>query len=114
VIYLSVGKGGGSAPKFTSKPAIRMLGSSVIFEVSLSADPAPSITWFMGDKEVTDGGRYKITTQTDGANYTLLMEILSVSADDGGTYKISAKNNLGVSNATLNLNLQGMSETNLV
>ena len=81
----------------------------MLFEVALSADPAPTITWFKGEKEITDGDRYHITTQTDGSNYKLLLEIKSVAANDGGAYKVTAKNAHGVSNANLNLNLQGKS-----
>ena len=97
----------GSAPKFTAKPAIRQTGSGVIFEVRLSANPAPTITWFKGSTAVTDGGRYKVVTQTDGANYVLTMEIASITKEDGGAYKVNAKNALGESNANINLNLEG-------
>lgn len=35
------------------------------------------------------------------------MEISNVSAEDGGTYKVNAKNSLGEANANLNLDLKG-------
>ncbi len=103
-----VGKqAGGSAPKFTGKPAIRMLGSGVIFEVRVTGDPAPTATWYKGDTEVKDGGRYKISSQFNGSEYVLILEISSVTVEDGGAYKVTAKNSQGSSNANLNLNLEG-------
>ena len=99
----------GTAPKFTAKPTIRQTGSGgVIFEVRLSANPAPVITWFKGTTAVSDGGRYRVTAQTDGMNYVLMLEIGDVTAQDGGSYKVNAKNALGESNANINLNLEGM------
>ena len=71
------------------------------------ADPSPLITWYHGDKVVKDGGRYQLITQTDGPNYILIMQISNITAADGGTYKVTAKNKLGESNANINLNLEG-------
>ena len=104
---------GGSAPKFTAKPAIRQTGSGVIFEVRLSADPAPTITWYKGATALSDGGRYKVITQTDGMNYVLMLEISDISAPDGGSYKVNAKNSFGESNANINLNLEGTWQSRL-
>lgn len=104
---VSASQSAGSAPKFTAKPAIRQTATGVLFEVRLLADPAPQITWYHGETVINDGGRYKITTQTDGANYTLVLELSSISGADGGAYKVTAKNKLGQSNANINLNLEG-------
>lgn len=106
--YIAVSQAqAGSAPKFTAKPSIRQVGSGVVFEVRLTADPSPSIIWYKGDTVISEGGRYKITTQTDGMNYTLFLEISDISTEDGGSYKVTAKNKLGESNANINLNLGG-------
>ena len=48
-----------------------------------------------------------MTAQTDGMNYVLMLEIGDVTAQDGGSYKVNAKNALGESNANINLNLEG-------
>ena len=98
-------KAAGMAPKFTAKPAIKQVGAGVVFEVRLTADPSPIITWYHGDTVIQDGGHYKIATQTDGANYVLLLQIATISEADGGSYKVTAKNKLGESNANINLNL---------
>lgn len=97
----------GSAPTFTAKPSIRQLGSGVEFEVGLTCDPAPSIVWYHGDQVIKDDGRFTTLTQTDGANYTLILRISDVTAQDGGSYRVTAKNKLGESNANINLNLDG-------
>ena len=73
----------------------------------LSANPTPAIAWFKGATPINDGGRYKVVTQTDGANYVLSLEIASITKEDGGAYKVNAKNALGESNANINLNLEG-------
>ena len=101
----------GIAPKFLAKPVIRQAGSGVVFEVRLTADPGPAITWYKGSTVIGQGGRYNLVTQTDGANYTLHLEISNITPDDGGTYKVTAKNKHGESNANLNLNLEGECKT---
>ena len=103
----------GSAPKFTAKPSIKQVGAGVVFEVRLTADPEPAITWYFGDSVIQDGSHYKISTQADGASYILLLEMATISAADGGSYKVTAKNKLGESNANINLNLGGYDLTTI-
>lgn len=103
---IKVSKGpAGSAPKFTAKPTIQQIGSGVIFEVRLTADPAPTVIWYKGSTALQNKGRYSVRTKTDGLNYTLILEISDISAEDGGAYKVNAKNKLGESNANITLNL---------
>ena len=94
----------GQPPKFTSKPSIRQEGKNIVFEVKLTADPAPKVTWSSAGKTIKEGGRYKITTETSGANHVLKLVIIDAQAEDGGEYKVNAKNDNGESNANLNLN----------
>ena len=107
VVFSPESKVEGSAPKFTAKPSIKQVGAGVVFEVRLTADPEPDVTWFFGDSVIQDGSHYKISTQADGASYILLLEMATISATDGGSYKVTAKNKLGESNANINLNLGG-------
>lgn len=86
---------------------IGQITNGVVFEVRLTADPAPSITWYKGDKVISDGGQYLMTTRTDGLSWTLMLQISGVTAEDGGSYKVTAKNKHGESNANINLNLEG-------
>ena len=77
------------------------------FEVRVESDSAPEVTWYKGDTVVEHGGLFKITIQADGNNYILQLEISSLTPDDGGLYKVTARNAHGASNASLNLNLEG-------
>lgn len=96
-----------AGPKFLAKPAIKQVTGGVLFEVKVESDSAPEVTWYKGETVVKHGGRFNISTKADGNQYTLLLEISQISADDGGTYKVTAKNAHGMSNANLNLNLAG-------
>jgi len=98
------------APAFTATPAIHQLGDgSVEFEVRLTACPVPTIQWFKGTTAISDGGRYRAVTHTDGSSYILTLNIAGVTKEDGGAYKVVAKTAAGESNATINLNLEGSS-----
>ncbi|OON23301.1 immunoglobulin I-set domain protein [Opisthorchis viverrini] len=92
-------------PKFPDKPKIRQAGKSVIFEVILQAAPAPELRWTKGGVEIKSGGRFKTGCQTTGSQHLLSLEINPVTADDGGEYLVTAKNRLGDSTATINLNI---------
>lgn len=97
-----------AAPVFTATPSIHQLGDgSVEFEVRLTSCPAPSVQWYKGSTAISDGGRYRAVTHTDGVNYILTLTISGVTKDDGGAYKVTAKTAAGESNANINLNLEG-------
>ena len=54
---------------------------------------------------ITFTGRVKIKTDPKGNNnYFIVLEINGVSAQDAGNYRVTAKNALGESNATIRLN----------
>ena len=95
----------GVKPEFPEKPKIRQAGKNIIFECVLNAQPLPTITWSRGGENIADGGRYKITRTTTGTSHKLALEITGVTGKDGGEYKVFAKNNLGESMATINLNI---------
>jgi len=96
------------APAFTATPSIHQTGDgSVEFEVRLTSCPAPSVQWYKGTTPISDGGRYRAVTHTDGTNYTLTLTITGVTKDDSGAYKVTAKTAAGESNANINLNLEG-------
>lgn len=98
-----------TAPSFTTQPLIRQLpGGGVAFEVSLVAHPVPSIEWYKGPEAISNGGRYSVVTQTDGTNYVVVMEMSEVTQEDGGLYKVTARNSAGDASASFNLSLQGI------
>lgn len=96
----------GTAPNFTQKPKMKQSddGAKLTIETELSADPAPEIKWYRGDKILSDGGRLTLKTRKEGGILFLALEIKDVSEDDGGEYKIVAKNKLGSATNTIKLN----------
>ncbi|XP_061166987.1 twitchin-like isoform X9 [Saccostrea echinata] len=97
----------GIAPNFIQKPVTKQAdnGKKLLFEGQLTADPAPQITWFKDEQQITPGGRIKIRTDPQpNKKYLLVLEINDVNVKDAGNYKVTAKNALGESNATIRLN----------
>jgi len=96
------------APAFTATPSIHQAGDGTVeFEVRLTSCPAPTVQWYRGTTAISDGGRYRAVTHTDGVNYVLTLTISGVTKDDGGEYKVVAKTPAGESNANITLNLEG-------
>ena len=101
------------APAFTATPSIHQIGDGVVeFEVRLTSCPAPSVQWYKGSTAISDGGRYRAVTHTDGVNYTLSLTISGVTNEDAGAYKVIAKTAAGESNANITLNLAGSTQYN--
>lgn len=94
-------------PSFVQKPGIRQAGENIIIECKLKADPKPDITWRCGDRIITDDGRFRTIHTVDGESHLIGLEIGQVSLQDGGEYKVQAKNEYGESTATITLNLGG-------
>lgn len=46
----------------------------------------------------------QLTVDKDGHSYFATLEIKNVTVEDAGKYKVTAKNELGESNATISLN----------
>ncbi|KAK2728043.1 hypothetical protein QYM36_008500, partial [Artemia franciscana] len=96
----------GIAPTFSKKPQIIQEedGKRLRFECKILADPKPDISWFHDGVGVKSGGRFKVTIQKDGNSYPSTLQISDVTVEDAGKYKVTAKNELGESNATISLN----------
>lgn len=99
------------APKFLEKPEIRMdkAKGEVIMTCKLEAKPKAELTWFLNEQEIKEvaGKRsFVVNSQADDL-YILEIHISTPKPEDGGTYRINAKNSEGDSNANINLNLQG-------
>jgi hypothetical protein len=81
----------------------------LIFECKIAADPKPDLFWTRDDVSIQDSGRYLIYCDPLPNNaFVACLEIDDVNATDAGKYKISAKNQLGESNAHIQLNLDSM------
>ncbi|KAL1129847.1 hypothetical protein AAG570_012791, partial [Ranatra chinensis] len=96
----------GIAPTFSKKPSIRQEddGKRLLFECRIQADPKPSVLWSHAGVEVKQDARHKLTVECDGHSYFATLEIRNVTVEDAGKYKVTAKNELGESNATISLN----------
>ena len=93
-----------SAPRFTQKPSLKQEGDKLIFRCELESDPAPSVTWYRGSTKLVESDRLKVQVDKQGAKFNVSLTINGVQADDGGSYKVEAKNKSGTANASINLN----------
>ncbi|XP_071854761.1 twitchin-like isoform X8 [Apostichopus japonicus] len=100
--------GDGVAPTFTMKPQMSQSddGSKLTIECELNSDPRPEVEWTRNQLILKDGGRYKLRTKEDGNFYHLMLEITDVNEEDGGEFKIVAKNTLGTATNTIKLNFE--------
>ncbi|KAI1280933.1 Twitchin [Halotydeus destructor] len=94
-------------PTFITKPEIRQEdgGNRLVFDCILKSKPKPSIKWYRGEEEVTEGDRvaYKLELlSTD--KYRVALEIVDVVESDAGLYRVRAKNGLGDVSASISLN----------
>merc|ERR1712002_1330987 len=78
------------------------------FRVNLIADPTPIIQWYSEDSPISSGGRYTISTETDGTNYMLQLIPSNVNENENGLYKVHVCNSHGESNTNFNLNIAGL------
>ncbi|XP_039968284.1 muscle M-line assembly protein unc-89-like [Bactrocera tryoni] len=103
----------GIKPTFTERPVIRQSedGGNVTFECRCVGDPKPTVTWFHGQKELKEDGRYKVSLSLDQKLYHMArLEISSVISSDQGEYRARARNQHGEGVATINLNFESGSK----
>lgn len=78
--------------------------TKIMFECRLIADPQPVIEWYKKGKLLKEGPRHKYLLQSDQHTFLAGLEISKVTAEDGGEYKLLAKNSHGEGTANINLN----------
>uniref|UniRef100_A0A0K0G4T6 Twitchin n=1 Tax=Strongyloides venezuelensis TaxID=75913 RepID=A0A0K0G4T6_STRVS len=100
------------APRFIQKPSIQQTPQGdLLMECNLEADPLPEIVWHHSGTPIVAGGRVQLSIQNvSGIQYKAMLIIKEPNAGDGGTYKCTASNQLGESNANINLNFAGGSD----
>lgn len=96
----------GIAPTFAKKPTIRQEddGERLLFEARILADPEPVVCWYHNGTPVVAKGRFQMLMEKDGNSYHVTLQIDDVTIEDAGKYKVTAKNELGESNANISLN----------
>uniref|UniRef100_A0A1I7XRB2 non-specific serine/threonine protein kinase n=1 Tax=Heterorhabditis bacteriophora TaxID=37862 RepID=A0A1I7XRB2_HETBA len=96
------------APRFTQKPSIQQTPSGdLLMECLLEADPPPTIAWQHAGIIISPSSRVQQTLTSLGELYRANLIIKEPNAGDGGAYKCTARNQLGESNANINLNFAG-------
>uniref|UniRef100_A0A914C5C4 Ig-like domain-containing protein n=1 Tax=Acrobeloides nanus TaxID=290746 RepID=A0A914C5C4_9BILA len=100
------------APRFTQKPSIQQTATGdLLMECHLEADPPPEVKWHHSGQLLTASSRVIFTlTNLQGILYKATLVIKEPNANDGGAYKCTASNQLGESNANINLNFAGGGE----
>lgn len=100
------------APRFIQKPSIQQTPQGdLLMECNLEADPLPEIVWHHSGTPIVAGGRVQLSIQNvSGIQYKAILIIKEPNAGDGGAYKCTASNQLGESNANINLNFAGGNE----
>ena len=69
------------------------------FEVVVTGDPKPFVTWYRDECKLASNEKYEISTFDDTHNLKILLTDLS----DVGTYKVEAENSGGISTSTASL-----------
>ncbi|VDL70181.1 unnamed protein product [Nippostrongylus brasiliensis] len=77
-------------------------------ECLLEADPPPTIAWQHAGNVISPSARVvQVLSPLEGILYKANLIIKEPNAGDGGAYKCTARNQLGESNANINLNFAG-------
>ena len=80
-------------------------GQSISFDVPVSGEPAPTVTWHWPDnREIRNGGRVKL----DNPEYQSKLVVRQMERGDSGTFTIKAVNVNGEDEATVKINVIGM------
>lgn len=106
-LYSNFSQLDGIAPTFSIKPTIKQDSQSkcLIFHCAIVADPKPTITWFRNGVKVQDDNKFQVVNkENDSFTIDSSLYLREVTVEDAGKYKVTARNDLGESNATISLN----------
>ncbi|KAI5726324.1 hypothetical protein M8J76_000791 [Diaphorina citri] len=79
------------------------VGHTVLFDVDVSGEPPPTITWTFADKEISNNENY----QLDNKEYNTKLLVMKAKRSQSGKYIITAKNSVGEDVAELDLTVLG-------
>jgi hypothetical protein len=74
-------------------------------DLKIKGKPRPEVTWFKDGNRIRESRNVKISSDKDSYN----LNIQKASPEDAGTYKCEAKNEVGTSFRTFDLEVEGMS-----
>jgi len=105
----------GIAPAFYQKPLIKQEkgGKQIVFEARIKGAPKPTIIWSRDDKEIKHSKKHQLNIEMEDGLYVIQLKLIDVTIAEAGKYKVTAKNELGESNANITLNFDSsfMSQT---
>ena len=81
-----------------------MVGSSIFIEVNVSGQPRPSVCWFHNDAKVEETNR--VSTET--AEGWSSLKVKASTAEDAGSYKVTAENAAGFDSAEFKVLVKGL------
>ena len=86
------------APEFTTplEDVHTTDGGKAQFQVAVSGQPKPEITWYKDNSQVEVGEEFQITVEDNVSSLT----IPDVYPEDAGEYKVVAKNDVGTITST--------------
>jgi len=98
-----------SAPKITYDRSMRpsfslMVGSSIFIEVNVAGQPRPAVSWFHNDVKVEDESS-RVSTET--AEGWSSLKVKASTAEDAGTYRVTAENAAGFDSADFRVLVKG-------
>lgn len=84
-----------SEPEFktTMKDVEVLEGDEAVFEVSVTAKPAPEVEWYLRKMLIKNEGKYTIDEDSDRQRYSLT--IGNCRSEDSGQYRCKVKNSAG-------------------
>ena len=100
-------------PTITFSPsAVRdvVSGETLTASCDASADPAPEIQWFKGDRQLKDGDdSVSISQQTEDTTTNSRITVMSFTPENAGVYSCVAVNDLGNDSRSFQVNSVGES-----
>lgn len=79
------------------KPIKVRAGQPVKFDVDVKGEPAPSLTWFLKETELTSTGQVRL----ENIDYNTKLTLLDTDRKQSGQYKLRAENINGVDEAVV-------------
>lgn len=75
------------------KDLVTLEGSNAVLECIVTCSPSPDITWYKGDKSVTNNRHYE--AKYDNISGRATLTVLGAKKEDTGPYKCTLRNPLG-------------------